>query len=573
MRKNNCIYLLILILLTGACSGIKKSSQHVKQNESLDFYYAFTEATKQALFNNFNQAISLYNKCIKVNPASSASYFQLSNIYMRIGNIGMAKELAKRALTLDDSNKWYYYHLASLYQYKNEVDSAINIYKKVLVIDKNNIESHFNLVLLYAENKDFDKAVKKLRNLKKEIGVNERIILIEHDVYSRNGKSKKAIKSLEDGIKLFPDNFELKGLMAEYYAEIKNVKKAQQYYDLMNEIDPENNRGQLSYAEFLLENNRKTEAYKIIEKIMRQDYLPVDTKIDIVVSLYSDKEIFELFKDEIVKLIDILKSKEKDNVKIYYLSADVNSRVGNFNVVSEDLKYVYSIEKQNPKVIEQIIQIENYLGNFDSVLYYADMALKTFDEAIFYLLKGTALMQINEYNNAVEVLHEAVSISKSKEEKLQVYNLLGECYRNTLNFTESDKYFEEALKIDEKNILIRNNYSYYLALRNVNLIKAEELSRFTIQAEPENSTYLDTYAWILYKMGKNDKAKKYIEEAIRYGGDSNSEILDHYGMILLMDEKYEEALNAFEKALVLDKNNAEIIEKIKKTKSLIKPKK
>jgi len=90
---------------------------------------------------------------------------------------------------------------------------------------------------------------------------------------------------------------------------------------------------------------------------------------------------------------------------------------------------------------------------------------------------------------------------------------------------------EEVLKIDATNFSLKNNYAYYLSVYNKSLPKAEKLIVDVLNKYPDNSTYLDTYAWILYQMNKFDKAKIYIDFALSKGGGGNPEILEHAGDI------------------------------------------
>jgi Tfp pilus assembly protein PilF len=70
------------------------------------------------------------------------------------------------------------------------------------------------------------------------------------------------------------------------------------------------------------------------------------------------------------------------------------------------------------------------------------------------------------------------------------------------------------LKYNPDNIPVLNNYAYYLSLEQTDLDKAEEMSYRTIKAEPNNATYLDTYAWILFQLGQYNDALFYIRQAI-----------------------------------------------------------
>ena len=81
------------------------------------------------------------------------------------------------------------------------------------------------------------------------------------------------------------------------------------------------------------------------------------------------------------------------------------------------------------------------------------------------------------------------------------------------------------------NIYCMNNYAYYLSINGDDLQKAEQMSYKTVQAEPKNATYLDTYAWILFLQKRYTEAKIYIDLAIKNDTDSiqNSVIWEHAG--------------------------------------------
>ena len=58
------------------------------------------------------------------------------------------------------------------------------------------------------------------------------------------------------------------------------------------------------------------------------------------------------------------------------------------------------------------------------------------------------------------------------------------------------------------------------------------MSKKTIEAEPDNATYLDTFAWILHLQGKDLEAKPFFKHAMLYGGKESPVILRHYATVL-----------------------------------------
>ncbi len=93
--------------------------------------------------------------------------------------------------------------------------------------------------------------------------------------------------------------------------------------------------------------------------------------------------------------------------------------------------------------------------------------------------------------------------------------------------------YDRVLSLDPYNALVLNNYAYLLACRKGDLLQAEQMSLKAIQADPQNPTYLDTYAWIMYLTGQIDLAKLYIRQAVLYVGDKEipDEIQQHYNAI------------------------------------------
>jgi tetratricopeptide (TPR) repeat protein len=112
-------------------------------------------------------------------------------------------------------------------------------------------------------------------------------------------------------------------------------------------------------------------------------------------------------------------------------------------------------------------------------------------------------------------------------------------------------------------VLVLNNYSYYLSLRSQKLEKAEEMSRRAVNTEPDSPTYLDTYAWVLYKRQNFEEALKWMQFALNNGGDKEPVILEHFGDILFRLGREKEALEYWKQAQSLGEGSEFLAEKVK----------
>lgn len=98
--------------------------------------------------------------------------------------------------------------------------------------------------------------------------------------------------------------------------------------------------------------------------------------------------------------------------------------------------------------------------------------------------------------------------------KSDAFSLLGDIYQKAGNYERSFQYYDSCLVYNPDDAMALNNYAYYLSLQNTNLDEAEIMSRKSNELEPDNPTYLDTLAWILYLKGNYAEANRYIDRTL-----------------------------------------------------------
>ena len=232
------------------------------------------------------------------------------------------------------------------------------------------------------------------------------------------------------------------------------------------------------------------------------------------------------------------------------------------------LKFVLNKEKNNYVIWQQFLYIQSELSDFNFMYTFSKEALGYFsDKPELYMFYGLACLQTNRAEEAVSALQKGLKYADNKPLQIQIYTFLGDAYHELNESSKSDQAFDKVLQMDPNNILVLNNYSYYLSERGENLDKALDMIRRVITKDPENSTYLDTYAWILFKDGQLNKALEVIEKAIHTGGDENSEIVNHYGDILYKLGNAKKAITQWKMAIELGGNKESIENKISSAKS------
>ena len=152
----------------------------------------------------------------------------------------------------------------------------------------------------------------------------------------------------------------------------------------------------------------------------------------------------------------------------------------------------------------------------------------------FYYFQGMAQFHKHDSDAALETFRKGVGQIKQDSDPAIVsdfYGIMGDILHEKGLNKEAFQAYDSCLQWKADNVAALNNYAYYLSEANENLTKAEQMSYKTIKAEPNNSTYLDTYAWILFQQKRYEEAKIYIEQAIRNDSTLSNVVKEHAGDI------------------------------------------
>jgi tetratricopeptide (TPR) repeat protein len=200
-------------------------------------------------------------------------------------------------------------------------------------------------------------------------------------------------------------------------------------------------------------------------------------------------------------------------------------------------------------------------NNYAEVAKVLESALKVVpDDFRVNFLLGVAYSRLQRTLDAVRVLEYARTLNAGD---VNCITQLALVYDGLKNYEETDKLYEEALKLDPNNHLVLNNYGYSLADRNIRIDRALEMAQKAIEAQPENASYLDTIGWVYFRLGKYEDAERYIKKAIDKDGAS-AVVYEHLGDVYFMMKDRERALEQWKIALKLDANNAALRGKVER---------
>ena len=392
------------------------------------------------------------------------------------------------------------------------------------------------------------------------------LLKAETEIYVSQDNYNFAEKTAKQLVKLFPKSNESYSILAKVYLHFSEYEKAISVYEQILLNDPLSPEALVAlYRIYSNKKNIKKQQQYLLE-IAKNTDINIDTKRDIFYQLLLENDV-----NEYVSFKAIVQSALKlvpEDPLLNLILGDICSKEQNFEqaIVHYRLSLSSSLVKDE-YVYNKLLEIYYKKNNYDAVINTAKEAIEKhpFSPRLFYL-KGLAHMNKQEYAKALQDLKDGRDLVFDNHNlKSEFYALLGDVYHNLNNNKMSDESYSLALEYNHNNTFVLNNYSYYLALRGENLnlalemtIRCNDLTR-----DNPNASFLDTYAWVLYKLEKYDLALMQIEKALQL--NSNSGVLyDHYGDILYAIGDIKSAIVQWKNALVIDGENKDLEDKIHK---------
>ncbi|WP_346710227.1 tetratricopeptide repeat protein [Phocaeicola salanitronis] len=590
MRK--LIYIVSVgVLMTLAACGTAGKQARKKQAEpeqvslSLEerrkFDYFFLEAVRMKENGQYDAAYELYKHCLDINPASGAALYEISQFYMYLGQEAKGEEALKQAIRSDKSNFWYKQTLASYYEQKRNMPKAISVYENMAEQFPSRLEPLMSLVDLYNRTKSYQNVITVLNRLEELDGKSEQISMEKFRMYLLMGKQDSAFIEIENLSKEYPYDLRYQNILGDVYLNNGKYPEALATYQHILKEEPHYAPAVLSMASYYQKTGQDSLYQLQLDTILMNDNVLSDTKMELMRQNILQSEQTTKDSTQIVALFKRILARPQQNADLAMLCAQYMITKNMKEESVPVLEQVLSLDPENKPAYLQLLSYAIQDNDLDKVIQIATSALEYHPDALeFYYYCGIAHYQKEETDKALEVFTRGVRQINEKSDKQiasDFYAILGDIYHQKGRAEESYAAYDSSLVYNPDNIGTLNNYAYFLSIDKKQLDKAEEMSYRTVKAEPENKTYLDTYAWILFEKGRYTEARIYIEQALRNGGDKSRVIVEHCGDIYYMLGEKDKALEYWEKADAMEETEEgetpPTEEEIKRLKQKIKLKK
>ena len=537
--------------------------QDLDEKSKLEFDFSFMEGVKSKIIGDYQEALGWFDNCLKLFPSSPIIKFEIASILMANNDFNGALQLAREAVVGNPNNMWYKILLANILKEKAMIEEACGVYADIISKYPNKEEFYLIEASLYASIEKWEKAIEVYDKYEKQYDITEFVSIEKIKLYTELKHIKKSSNELLKLIQKFPDKNEYLSLLAELYFNYDQDKKGLQILDRLLKADPENGFVHFYLADYYRSKKQNKSANKHTEQALSSDKIENSFKIQYILKLIINPDTTLVSNLELDLYMDILMDKYSDDLAVRALHSDFLKKDNKLDEAKKELEYILSKDKNNYIIWEELLLICSQISDTVCMHNKSVEAIKYFPEQpLPYVLAAISLMMEEEFKKAIPFLEEGVKLADDKLPlQAQFYSYMADCYYHTDSIKKAFTMFDKVLVINPNNILVLNNYAYYLSILGENLSLAERMSSKAASMEPDNSTYLDTYAWVLYKRKEYSQAKYYIKLAIEKSKELSGVLYEHYGDILYKMGEKEEALKMWEKALEGEKEVTDVLKK------------
>ncbi|UII27739.1 tetratricopeptide repeat protein [Fulvivirga maritima] len=567
-KKNFIIHIIFcaIIVLIAPTQSIAQKNKNKGNNSASklrDAEYYFTEGEKYFILEDYAKALVLFQKSLDVAPDNATVHYKIAQIYAAGQEMDKALINIKKALDSDPDNKYFYVLAGEIHTQMGDFKNAASTYEQMTSTIEDTDQYLFELAAIYLYQQDYDKAVEVYDRIEKHYGPNEDVISQKQKIYLSNKEFDKALQEGQKLIDTYPEEEQFVLNQAEVLLSNNKTEEARILLKNFSEQNPDNSmKSRLVLSELDRKEGDMEGAIANMEIAFKDPSLDIQEKIQILAE-YRVSMTPEELKNSGVKLAELLVEAHPEVADSHIIYADILQTVGELPLAKDAYLKSLELDQSNFAVWQNILQIFIQQNKMDSVLLFSDQALELFpNQGSLYYFNGYANLRKQNYQEAVYALEQGKRLSSSNLSLVSAFNsMLGDAYNGTEQFAKSDKAYEAALDFDPENYAILNNYSYFLALRKEKLDEAEKMAAKTVKNNPDNATYLDTYAWVLFTNGKYKEAKKIIEQAINTG-EVTAVFHEHYGDILYKLGQVDAAVKQWQKAKEMNPKSELIDKKI-----------
>lgn len=538
----------------------------VEQQREYDKIY--TEAICQKLAGRDDAAYELLLRALEINPNASEALFEAALCQLELPSqsdsvlVAKGEAMLLKSVQLEPSNLDYQYALAERWIRSGKYSRATALYENI-VKKKKRAQDVTMLARLYSVLGDYSNALSTIEMLEKLEGEDETTAIAKFHILLEMGKTAQAFGTIEQLSEANPDDLRYRVLLGDMYLQNGYGEKALGIYNDVLTSDPDNKLVKISMLQYHDGSGDSTSINKSLTDIMLDASIDNSQKKSILqqqanqvlhkTGHISDLALYRHFREALTL------PQDDSSLALLCVAYAEAAKLPQDSLVAP----LQAVLKEAPDEMQARLELLSIYAKQEKTEEIATLChegtLLHPDALIFYYYEGLAYNMEGDQGKCREAYERATAYITDDTEEAEmasdIYAMIGDICHELGEYDNAYAAYEKAIAINPDNIMCLNNYAYFLALDHKNLDKALQMSKRTVEAEPKNATYLDTYAWIFYCKRQYTQAKIYIDETLKAIADDeqdnarNASLYEHAGDIYYHSGDRKAALEYWKHAL------------------------
>lgn len=536
--------------------------------EKEDYHY-FNRAKVYEEIKKYDLAEADYNTAITID---SGNVFERGMFYERIKKYDLAEADYKKAM--ENENNYYSVsgHLANFYKNTGNVEKALEVYTQRINKYPENPDSYISRAQFYYSQKkyeegdaDFNKAIEIKPDSERSYTV------FAGELYQLK-KYDKAIEIINKLLKKNPTNIYTLKTRAQFYEGLRKIDLAEQDYSLIINLasNSEEKKEAIQDRAFFYRINQKynlaLKDYNTLVEMFPDDYYIVENRS----SIYEDLGKYDLALEDLNKIIRL----KPNEAAAYNIRSTIFQKIGKYNEALKDINYVISLDPQNMYNYRNRADIYIQMGKSDLAKQDLNKMISYDENGYAYLERGRFYLNNNQYDLAFADYETAIQKGLRND---------GLTEKGLANFWLG-KYEEAIANFNEIKTENRESQKIIITLPLNKLKRFEESSKYydeflgnwiSEEADIENKA-INIFEISKYFLNKDyNKILKDLEKAQEdfktdiIKTDVLNKILATYLLSLKAYahenlNQFNEAKQAYEQSLVINKNQPDVIDGLKR---------
>lgn len=538
--------------------------------EQRRYDYFFLEAARLKVQKEYAAAFDLLQHCLTIAPDEPSALYEIAQYYLFLKQVPPGQAALEKAVEKAPDNYWYSQALANLYMQQNETDKAAALLEQMAARFSDKMDPLYNLLEIYNKAEAYDKVIGILNKLEKKTGKNEQLSMEKFRIYLQKKDDKRAFREIESLVEEYPNDMRYQVVLGDVYMQHGKEDEAYGIYKKVLVEEPDNVMAMYSLASYYDQTGQKELYEQQLDTLLLNKKVASDVKLNVMRRFIVQNEQEGRDSTRVLTLFDRIMEQDPDDANLpmlyaqYLLSKKMNEQTWPV------LRQVLVIDPTNTAARMMLVGEAVRKEDNKELMALCEAGVESNPDMLeFYFYLAIAYNQAERTDDALNVCLKAltrVTDESNKEMVSNFYAIIGDIYHTKNRNLDAYAAYDSSLVYNPSNIGTLNNYAYYLSLERRDLDKAEEMSYKTVKADPNNPTYLDTYAWILFVKGNYAEARLYMDEAMKNDAGNSSVVIEHCGDIYYMTGDVEGALKYWKQAWEKGSRSDTLKQKIQKKK-------